>query len=67
MPKYRVMKNKKLILDKSTLSRLQTDQLNAVVGGMGCESGIITIDVDAKIEERATDPDSCCNKSCRRN
>lgn len=59
--------SKKLILDKSTLSRLQADQLNAVVGGTdGYESKVITVGVDelARVEGEA---DSCCSKSCRNN
>jgi len=60
--------SKKLILDKSTLSRLQADQLNAAVGGTdGYESNVVTVDADELAQARAGDADSCCSKSCRRN
>lgn len=61
--------SKKLTLDKSTLARLQAEQLQAIAGGQGCQSGIITIDVDGDLDQ-APQPDieaqSCCNKSCRK-
>jgi hypothetical protein len=59
--------SKKLLLDKSTLSRLQANQLNAVIGGAdGYESKKIGVEVD-ELSANAGTPDSCCSKSCNNN
>ncbi|MFT5998834.1 MAG: hypothetical protein ACI81P_001289 [Neolewinella sp.] len=59
--------SKKLILDKSTLSRLQASQLNAVVGGTdGYESKTIDAGTN-ELARAAGNPDSCCSKSCNNN
>lgn len=71
IPKSIIM-SKKLSLDKSTLSRLQSDQLNAATGGAAdYDSTVITVDVDkaagGDLRQAAAAGDSCCSKSCRRN
>jgi len=61
MPKYKVMKNKKLILDKSTLVRLQSQQLSALEAGntQGESKGVSP---DAGVNALAFA--SCCRKTC---
>lgn len=57
--------SKKLILDKSTLSRLQDQQLGAILGGAdGYESNVI--DAGTNLAAVAGEADSCCSKSCNR-
>ncbi len=60
--------SKKLILDKSTLSRLQAEQLKAIVGGAdGYESNVVTVGTDELAQNTAAgEADSCCSKSCNR-
>lgn len=60
--------SKKLTLDKSTLSRLQAQQLTAIVGGTdGYESNVVDAGVNRlATNELAGEADSCCSKSCNR-
>lgn len=58
--------SKKLILDKSTLARLQSQQLSAIVGGAeGYDSNVVTVGTD-ELALNAGEADSCCSKSCNR-
>jgi len=64
------MKNKKLILKKETLVRLQEDQMKALIGAekMTTDSGAAcgnTVDVPIEAIAKAAAADgSCCRRSC---
>lgn len=61
------MRNKKLTLEKSVLTRLQKDQLAAVEGGEElCQSvtnSTISVDIEM-LRTQDPEPVSCCRKSC---
>ncbi len=63
------MKSNKLKLDKDTLTRLQSQQMSAAVGGDtgGYESNVIKDEPELRAAGNdGGGADSCCSKSCNR-
>ena len=62
------MKSNKLKLDKDTLTRLQSQQMSAAVGGATgeYESNVIKDEPELRAADNDGGSDSCCSKSCNR-